>query len=68
MWIRTGFNANPYPAFDLNKNLDPDPGSQTNADLYLDPGQTLKSQKDDFVHEKNKKKVGNKLEDIPTKV
>jgi hypothetical protein len=30
LWIRTGFNADPDPAFYLN--VDPDPGSQTNAD------------------------------------
>ncbi len=30
LWTRTGFNADPEPAFDLN--ADPDPGSQTNAD------------------------------------
>jgi hypothetical protein len=38
----------PYPSFYLK--ADPDPGSQTNADH--DPGQTLKSQKVEFLNEK----------------
>ncbi len=56
VWIRIGFNAdpdiNPNPAFYLNADPDPNPdsGSQTNADP--DPGQTLKSQKVEFLHEK----------------
>ncbi len=32
LWIRTGFNADPDPAFNLNVDSDPDPGRQTNAD------------------------------------
>jgi hypothetical protein len=50
--IRIGFNAYPVPdpAFYLNSDPDSDPGSQTNADP--DPGQTLKSQKVEFFHEK----------------
>ncbi len=38
LWIRTGFNADPDPAFYLNadQDPDPDPGSPTNAV----PGQT----------------------------
>ncbi len=39
LWIRSGFNADP----DQNPtylNADPDPGSQTNADPDMDPGQT----------------------------
>jgi hypothetical protein len=39
LWIRIGFNADP----------DADPGSQTTADPA---GQTLKSQKIEFLHEK----------------
>jgi hypothetical protein len=35
----------------LSANSDPDPGSQTNADPG--PGQTLKSQKAEFLHEKS---------------
>jgi hypothetical protein len=31
LWIRTGLNADPDPAFYLNTGTDPDPGSQTNA-------------------------------------
>ncbi len=47
------------PAFYLN--ADPDPGSQTNADPDPDPGQTLKSQKVKFLHEKyTLLKVGNR--------
>jgi hypothetical protein len=42
--------ADPNPAFYLN--ADPDSGSQSNADPDLDPGQTLKSQKVEFSHEK----------------
>ncbi len=39
--IRISFNADPDPAFNLNK--EPDPWSQTNADQDLDPGQTFTS-------------------------
>jgi hypothetical protein len=54
MWIRIGFNADPDLAFYLN--LDPNLGSQTNADpdpdpnpdLDLDPGQTLELQNSNF--------------------
>ncbi len=45
LWIRIGFNADPDPTFYLSP--DPDPGSQTNADLYPDPGQTLKVHKNE---------------------
>ncbi len=38
LWIRIGFNADPDPAFYLNADLHP--GSQTNADPDLVPGQT----------------------------
>ncbi len=48
--IRTGFSADPNPAFYLDP--DPDPASQTNAEPNSDPGQTLKSQKFGFWHEK----------------
>ncbi len=49
----------PDPAFYLNP--DPDPGSQTNADPDPDPGQTLKSRKVKFLHEKyTLLKVGNR--------
>jgi hypothetical protein len=48
LWIRIGFTADPEPAFYLNADLDPAPGSQTNAD----PGLTFKSQKVEFLHEK----------------
>jgi hypothetical protein len=41
LWIRIGFNAYPDPAFYLNANPDPDPGSETNANQCgPDPGQT----------------------------
>ncbi len=46
LWIRSGFTADPDPAFYLN----PDPGRQTSADP--DPGSilTLKLQKVEFLH------------------
>ncbi len=44
--------------------MDPDPGSQTNADLDADPGQTLKSQKVNFLHEK----AGTRSKNIRAKV
>jgi hypothetical protein len=50
LWIRCGFNADPDQAFYLN--ADPDPGIQTNADPNLDPGQTLKPHKVEYLHEK----------------
>ncbi len=52
LWIRIGCNADPDPAFYLNANpdTDPDPGSQTNPDT--DPGQTYKSKKVEFLHDK----------------
>jgi hypothetical protein len=39
---------------DFNEDPDPDldPGSQTNVDPDVNPGQTLKSQKADFLREK----------------
>jgi hypothetical protein len=40
LWIRIDFNA----------DLDPNPGRQTNT--VPAPGQTLKSQKVEFLHEK----------------
>jgi hypothetical protein len=46
--ICTGFKTGPDPAFYLNGDLDPDPGSQTNADpcgSVSDPGKTLPLQK-----------------------
>jgi hypothetical protein len=46
-WIRIGFNADPDQSFCPNAA-----GSQTNADPDPDPGQTLKSQKVEFLHEK----------------
>jgi hypothetical protein len=54
LWIRIGFNAHPDPFLYMNADLDtdPDPGSQTNADPDPDPGQTVKSQKFEFLHEK----------------
>ncbi len=42
--------SDPNPAFHLD--VAPDPGNQTNADLDLDPGQTLSSQKVEFLHKK----------------
>jgi hypothetical protein len=48
LWIRIDFNAYPDPAFFLN--ADPDPGSKTNADPAPYRGQTLKSQKLNFLH------------------
>jgi hypothetical protein len=54
LWIRIVFNADLDPAFYLI--ADPDPGSQNKADPdpYLDPelGQTLKSQKVEFLRGK----------------
>ncbi len=50
LWIRTGFNADPDPAIHLNVDPYPDQGVKTNADP--DPGQTLTSQKVEFLHEK----------------
>jgi hypothetical protein len=47
-----GFDADPDPAFYLNADQDPDPGSQPNVDP--DPSQTLKSQKVEFLHERNR--------------
>jgi hypothetical protein len=32
MWMHIGFNTDLDPAFYFNADLDPDPGSQTNAD------------------------------------
>ncbi len=55
LWIRIGFNADADPAFYLNPDPDPDPGNQPmriHADPDPDPGQTLKSQKVEFLHEK----------------
>jgi hypothetical protein len=53
-WIRIRIetNADPDPAFYLNS--DPDPKNQTNADPNpdLEPGQSFKSQKAGFLHEK----------------
>jgi hypothetical protein len=42
LWICIGFNSDPDPAFylDGDPDLDPNPGSLTNAEL--DPGQTFK--------------------------
>jgi hypothetical protein len=55
LWIWLGFNPVPDSAFYLNAgpDTDPDPGSQTNAVPDPDPGQTFKSQKVEFLHEKN---------------
>jgi hypothetical protein len=39
LWIRIGFNADPYPDPAFYLNVDPDPGNQTNGDP--DPGETL---------------------------
>jgi hypothetical protein len=47
--IRFGFSAGLDPAFYLI--ADPDPGSQSNADPDPDPGQTLNSQKVEFLFE-----------------
>ncbi len=54
LWIRIGFNADLDLAFYLSADPDPDtdPGSLTSADPDPDPGQTLKSQKIVFLHEK----------------
>ncbi len=65
MLIRSGFNAALDTAFYLNANPDPDPGSQTNADLDL--GHTLKFQKVEFLHE-NILKAGNRSKNIRKKV
>jgi len=48
------FNVHPDrdPDFYLIAVPDPHPGSQTNADPGLDPGQIFKSQKVSFLHEK----------------
>ncbi len=46
LWIHTGFNADPDPAFYLNADADPD------ADPDRDPDQTFESQKVEFLHEK----------------
>jgi hypothetical protein len=40
LWIRIGFNA----------DVDPDPAFYLYADPNPDPGQTLKSQKVEFLH------------------
>jgi hypothetical protein len=74
LWIRTGFNADPDPAFYLNAdpdpavylNADPDPdsGSQNNADP--DPGQNSSSQKLNFYI--NILKVRNGSKNIIAKV
>jgi hypothetical protein len=48
--IRIAFNADPDQAFHLN--ADQGPGSQTNADPDPDPGQTFRSQKVKYLHEK----------------
>jgi hypothetical protein len=48
LWIRIGLIMDPGPAFYLRVN--PDPESQTNPDP--DSGQTLPSQKVEFLHEK----------------
>jgi len=45
-----GFSCSLDPAFYLSADTDPDPGSQTNPDT--DPGQTYKSKKVEFLHEK----------------
>jgi hypothetical protein len=50
--IRLGFGAVLDPAFYLNADPDPDPGSQTDARPDLDPVQTLLSQNVEFLHEK----------------
>ncbi len=46
LWIRIGFN-DPDSAF--YPTADPDPESQTYVDPDPDPGQTLKSQKVEFL-------------------
>jgi hypothetical protein len=55
LWIRIGFNADTGPdqAFYLNPEPDPDPRAKAMRILAdPDPGQTLKSQKVDFLLEK----------------
>jgi hypothetical protein len=47
-----GSYADPDSPFYLNADPDPDPVSKTNASADPDPGQTLKSQKVEFLHEK----------------
>jgi hypothetical protein len=51
LWIRIGFNSDPDPDFFLN--ADPDQGAKpTRIHADPDPGQTFKSQKVEFLHEK----------------
>jgi hypothetical protein len=56
LWVRIGFNADLDPAFYLNADSDPDPGSETTkpmrirADPDSNPGHTLQSQKVEIFH------------------
>ncbi len=53
MWIRIGLNADPDTAFDLNSDLDPEPGSKANADTCRSgTWPDFMSQKVEFLHEK----------------
>jgi hypothetical protein len=59
-WILIGFKADPDPAFYLNADPDLlDPRSKASADLDPGRGQTLNSQKVEFLHEKYAPKIGN---------
>jgi hypothetical protein len=53
LWIRTGFNADPDPAFYLNEEPDTDPFQEDKPmriQADLNPGQTFKSQKFEILH------------------
>jgi hypothetical protein len=59
LWIRIGFNADSGPAFYLNADPDPDPGSQYNVDPSgSEFCQNLKLQKLNLLYEKNLSVLG----------
>ncbi len=51
LWIRSGFNADPDPAFNLNAEPVSDPGSQTNVDPG-DPDPTFEAEKVEILNKK----------------
>jgi hypothetical protein len=61
-WFKCGSGFNFY----IGAN--PDPRSQTNAGPDSDPGQTLKSQKIEYLHEKYNLvgRYGNRSKNLPT--
>jgi hypothetical protein len=66
LWICISFNAHPKQAF--YRNVDPDPGRQTNADQWGSGSWSdFKVKKVNF-YMKNILKVGDRSKDIPTKV